>query len=721
MIDSDTEDRCSQDSSHTGTEGGNSAQARGETGEKALLPPPLFKHRDLTKIPKSAPRIEKRKLTNIINHLNFTDGYLWVHLRDPRYEEDIFVHAYPQPCTGETITCRWSQENVTGFEYHRFLNLVIDDGMAVTLIPVKLLHINREGFTIQMPDAGHVLGKREARRYACQGVTAELTQSGFLARGTLLDFSSLSFRVRVAPALEGSFHWLNPDEPATLTLYQGQKIVFSDPCRFIDQTSSMSVKEIVLAPVKTQFHRFRGREIRSPRVNLAPSSSVTFVHPFVGKNMQRDIIDISVSGLSVLENMDECVLIPGMIIHHLTIRYSGALKLSCTAQVVYRRKEKKGGFRCGLAILDMDASTYGKLSNILGNVLDPHLHISDEIDTDALWKFFFETDFINSKKYALLESHKDKFKELYRNLYRNSPELSTHVTYQRNGNIYGHVSMMRAYHRTWMVHHLAAKPMPGNTSHTGLKVLHQLLNYFDGFTHLPSAKMDYAMFYFRPENRFPNFFFGGFVRDMHNPEICSLDLFAYKNYGVKSSQNPLPDTWSLKEFSAADSYSLEQFYRNHSKGLLLRALDMGPKPSGDSELKEVYKKHGFKRQWKMFSLTHAQELKAVLIVDQSDIGLNLSELLNGIKIIVTDPHGLPWDTLTSAIDQLTGVYQVDSIPLLVYPHTYLEESNVAYEKQYYTWIIDIQYAAKFLDYMKKKTTIKLRYALKFLIKRLLKK
>ena len=722
MIDSDTEDRCSHDSSHTGTEGGNSTQARGETGEKApLLPPPPFKHRDLTRIPKSAPRIDKRKLTNIINHLNFTDGYLWVHLRDPRYEEDIFVHAYPQPCTGETITCRWSQENVTGFEYHRFLNLVIDDGMAVTLIPVKLLHINREGFTIQMPDTGHVLGKREARRYACRGVTAELAQSGFLARGTLLDFSSLSFRVRAAPALEGSFHWLNPDEPATLTLYHGQKIVFSDPCRFIDQTSSMSVKEIVLAPLKTKFHRFRGKKIRSPRVTLAPSSSIRFVHPFVGKNMQRDVIDISVSGLSVHENESDSVLIPGMIIHHLTIRSPGALKLSCTAQVVYRRKEKKGGFRCGLAILDMDASTYGKLSNILGNVLDPHLHISDEIDTDALWKFFFETGFIYSKKYSLIESQRESLKETYRNLYQGRPELSTHVTYRKNGDIYGHAAMIRAYNRTWMVHHLAAKPMPGTTSHTGLNVLKQLLNYFDGLYYLPSVKMDYMMFYFRPENRFPNLFFGGFARDMKNPNACSLDLFAYKSYGVKSSRNQLPDTWSLKDFSAADSYGLERFYRNSSGGLLLRALDLGREHSGDGELRETYKRHGLKRKWKAYSLTHGEELKAVLIVDQSDIGLNLSELLNGIKIIVTDPYDLPWDILASAVDQLTSVYEVDSIPLLVYPHTYLEESNVPYEKQYYMWIMDTQYGGRYLEYMKGKTKIKVRYVLKFFIKRLMKK
>ena len=730
MIDSDKKDRCFQNSSDTGTARGDSGKDAGmgsahstreEMKKRFLLPPPLFKNLDLTKISKSAPRIDKRKLINTINHLNFTDGYLWAHLRDPRYEEDIFLHAYPQPCMGETITCLWSKENMTGFEYHRFLNLVLDDGMSVTVLPAKLLNINRERFTIQMPDAGYILGERQAKRFECQGITAEINQSAFLARGELLDFSPLSFRIRVSPCLDGSFHWLNPEEPITLTLSQGQKIIFSDPCRFVDQTRSMSVKEIVLAPLLNEFHRFKSKKTRSQRVQLAPSSSISFEHPFSGKSVQRDIHDISVTGFSVREGEDECVLIPGMILNKIEITYSGALTIPCTAQVVYRRKEKGGLFRCGLAILDMDASTYGKLSNILGNVLDPCLHVSDEINMDALWEFFFETGFIYPQKYNHIESYRNDFKETYHKLYHARPEISTHVTYQKNGHIYGHAAIIRAYERTWMVHHLAARRMPGVTTHTGLNVLKQLLNYFDGLYHLPSVKMDYMMFYFRPESRFPNFFFGGFARDLNNTNGCSMDLFAYKNYRIQSAQNTLPDKWSLREFSAEDSYSLEQFYRNQSGGLLLRALNLGHEHSSDVKLEELYRNYGFIRKWKVYSLTHAHDLKAVLIVNQSDLGLNLSELLNGIKIIVTDPYGLPWDVLSSAIDQLTGTYTVDSIPVLVYPHTYLEDSNVSYEKQYYMWIMDTQYGGNYLEYMKDKTKIKLRYAFKLFIKRYFKR
>ncbi|MBW2674406.1 MAG: PilZ domain-containing protein [Deltaproteobacteria bacterium] len=730
MIDSDKEDRCFQDSSDTRAARGDSGKNPGEgtahdTREemegKFLLPPPLFKHRELTKIPKSAPRIDKRKLTNIINHLNFTDGYLWAHLKDPRHEEDIFIHAYPQPCMGETITCRWSKENMTGFEYHRFLNLVLDDGMSVTVVPVKLLNINKERFTIQMPDTGYVLGKRQARRFPCQGVTAELSQSGFLARGELLDFSPLSFRIRVAPCLDGSFHWLNPDEPITLTLCQGQKIIFSDPCRFIDQTSSMSVKEIVLAPLTNQFHRFRGRKIRSPRVQLAPSSSISFKHPFSGKRVQRDIHDISVTGFAVHERDDECVLVPGMIIPQLNINCSGAAALPCTAQVVYRRKEKGGLFRCGMVILDMDVTAYGKLSNILGNVVDPNVRVSEETDMDALWKFFFETGFLYPKKYHLIESHRNTFKETYRKLYQDNPEIAEHMVYQRNGQIYGHVSMVKAYERSWMVHHLAARQDPGTNKNTGIPLLRQIINYFEGFYRLPGFNMDHWICYYRPQTRFMDMFFGDFARHLRNPRACSLDTFAYKNYPTTSPQGSLPDGWLLKKFSPPDLFEVERFYRNHANGLLLDALRLGTAESDSDSLEELYKRNGFTRRWKVYSLMHADELKAVLIVNQSDLGLNLSELLNGIKIIITDPTGLPWDILSSAVTRLTGIYEVEKIPLLVYPHTYMEDNGIPYEKQYIMFVMDMQHGKDFLDYLKGRLKAKIRFLIKFLIRKYLKK
>ncbi len=677
----------------------------------------LFRHQDLVKFLKSANKINRKNLTNTINHIHFTGGRLWVHLKDPQYEEDILVKVYPEPCTGETITCKWSEENKTSFGHYRFLNLLIDDGMTAILVPVKSLRIDGNYFSINLPEAGQALKNRQARRYTSQGVTAEITQSGFLASGCLLNFSPFSFRVRVAPGHGGTFHWLNVDEPLVLRLYRDEKIIFSESCRFINQTGSMSVKEIVVAPIIDQIKRFRSRKIRSPRTRLAPSSSITFEHPFSGKPMQLDLHDISVTGFSIHEREDECALVPGMIINSININYSGILAMPCTAQVIYRRKEKGGVFRCGMAILDMGIVTYGKLNNILGNILDSKIHVSERINMDVLWNFLFDSGFIYPKKYHFIQPYKDSIKETYRKLYQEMPEIAAHMTYQENGCIYGHVSMVKAYERSWMVHHLAAKPVPGARTRTGISLLKQIIHYFEGFYRLPAYKMDYWICYYRPSTRFMDLFFGDFARHFRNPRACSLDLFAYKDCSTASSQENLPDGWSLREYSNSDFRELDRFYRNRSGGLLPDILYPQYSHSNDETLEETYKRYGLVRKMKIYSLVHGEKLKAVLVVNQSDLGLNMSELLNGIKIIITDPEYLPWDILSSAIDGLTDVYELEKIPILVYPHSYLENKDIPYDKQYVMFVMDMQYGKEFLDYLKGRLKTKLRFFIRFLIKR----
>jgi hypothetical protein len=89
----------------------------------------------------------------------------------------------------------------------------------------------------------------------------------------------------------------------------------------------------------------------------------------------------------------------------------------------------------------------------------------------------------------------------------------------------------------------------------------------------------------------------------------------------------------------------------------------------------------------------------VLIVNKSDPGISLSDFLNGIKIIVTDEAGLPWERLSAAISQLADSFTIDKIPVLVYPSTYLEAKGVSSKKQYNLWILDAYYGRVCGKYM----------------------
>jgi len=676
-----------------------------------------FQHPDLLRNSTHGKTINQKKLINLWNHHHFTNGMVYVHLHHPQYKDDILVRVHTDPCSDGSMTCRWPEESRCITENADILNIILTDGLSVFLIPTRLKNVQKDHFTIHLPDKGYILGQRRARRYLCQGVYAEVVQNGFRARGQLVDFSALSFGVEVSPETAGSFRWFNADSPSTVNLYRYGQIIFSASCDCIRQTSDQTTRDIVFTPATKQMSRFLKKKLRNPRVRVTPLPNITFDHPATKEKIQLDIDDLSTSGFAIYVSAEEDILMVGMIIPDLTINYAGALKIQCKAQVIYRREDKKKNIHYGFVILDMNIVNYDRLSHIIMNIIDPNTHVADEVDVDQLWKFLFESGFIYPKKYDLIQDYRQSMKETYRKLYSDNPEIITQVTYQRNGQIYGHVSMVRSYERTWMVHHLAARPF--NNQRTGLQVLKQVLRYFDGRYRLPAVGMDYMMFYFRPENSFPDHFFGGFARHLNNPHACSLDLFSYLNYPTSGVRQTLPSGWSLEPFVSSDLSEVDHFYRNASGGLLLEVLRLGKEQEGTESLSQLYARHGFKRSYQIFSLKEKGMLKAVLIVNQSDSGLSLSNFLNGIKIIVNDADGLPWEALSSAISQLVGSFTIDKIPILVYPSSYLESKEVPSKKQYNLWIMDVHYGREYGEYMMANTKMRLKFLIPFLIKKYL--
>jgi hypothetical protein len=670
--------------------------------EEYQLPHWLFQHQDLIHDLEGANLVDQRALTNMLNHIHFTDGYVLVHLRHPKHEQSILVRARPEPCLGKEITCSWFDERTSNLQLktYQFLNIIIDDGSSMILVPALLQERNEDGLTVQLPLTSYVVGQRQARRYPCHEVVVELIQSGYQARGELLDFSPVGFRISIDTRSSDSLHWFNSDALVNINLRHGEKVLFSGLCRCIRERSGTADKEIVAAPVDQKITRFKRKRMRNPRQRLIPSPTLIFNHPLLKKRVQIEVSDISTSGFSVYEKPDEGVLLQGMIIPEVIIDFAGALRMKCSAQVIYRSEEKGKGVRCGLSILDMDINTYSRLTHLLTSALDPHASIASEIDMEALWEFFFRTGFIYPSKYRLIQRHREDFKRTYKKIYEESPEIEKHFTYQRNGMIYGHISMVRAYERAWLIHHHAARSMDNRRA--GFVVLKQIIHYLNDMHRLPSAKMDYVISYFRPENVFPDRVFGDFARVLKNPRGCSVDLFSYLPYTSLSLGTKLPEGWLLRESSTLDLWELKRFYSHRSGGLLLDAFGLEQRDSADESIEQVYNRLGFFRKLATYSLSHRGDLNAVLIVNQSDLGINLSELLNGITILITNPEDLPWNVLSTAIGQLTGVYSMERVPVLFCPSDYVKNQRVPYEKHYQLWILNVQYGNEYMEYMQKR-------------------
>jgi len=676
------------------------------SGKEVLHPNNFFGYQELIKSLEEARMVKPEAVINAINHIHFINGTIQVCLYHTVCQVSVLSRACPEPCLGETLTCRWADENPwgLGLEKYEIRYLLVDDGRSMITIPARCQKMAYDSFSIQMPETCYRTGQRQVTRYPCLNLRAEVIQKGCRFAGEVLDFSPLAFRIRLNPCLSGPFFTWKRGEEVMVHLHYDRRFYLSERCRCLRQEDHQGHRDIVLAPALKGCTQQKEKKIRNPRQRLSPSPTLIFDHPFLKKRVRLEVTNISTSGFLIHESAATGVMVEGMIIPELTIDFSGILVLNCCAQVIYRMKEGEKYVRCALVVLDMDIRSYSLLTNVLTHALDAHAYIDGKVDMETLWEFLFNTGFIYPKKYGLIQPHRERFKETYRRLYEGASEIAKHFTYQENGKILAHISMVRAYDRAWMIHHHAARAEGGRRA--GFTVLKQILHYLKDLCRLPSARIDYVFCYFRPESRFPDRIYGGFSRGLNDPAQCSLDLFSYTTFPTRSVRTTLPEGWELLGSDGSDFKEFKRFYHDRSGGLLPEIFPLVEEASKDESLKNLYKKYGFIRKWKAVSLKRRGKLRAVLIVNQSDLGLNLSELLNGIKIMVIDQHGLSRQILCAAVNRLTGVYPTEKVPILIYPHDCLKGGRELYlSKNYMLFVLNARLIGKFIGFLQQKFRI----------------
>lgn len=675
----------------------------------------LLETKDLLTVTRKSVRIRQKELLNQLHHIHFSDGHLLLHVRNQDDRIDYLLTSRLDACASVSIDCVCLSEAVA-LEKMDLLNIVIDDGRRLTFFPVHGRKTGPRSFTFEPPRESYIGGERSVRRIPCDGVEVELDQNGFSANGRLLNFSAAALCVEAVRISDSSGKGIAPDEIVDVLLRRGAQKIFRGPCRIRRMTeSNRSSIQWVLDTSGKEFNLFARKQGRAPRLCMTPAPRLHFDHPLFARTCQREIGNIGYSGFSVEETSADSVLMPGMIIRGVEIELNSGMKIPCDVEVVYRNRLNGGRFRCGMAILDMSFPDYRRLSHLIAHSSNRHASFDPSLDTGELWEFFFSTGFIYPQKYLSLQDSRDAFKNTYDRLCSNSQEIESHFTCQENGKIYGHASIFRAYPRTWMVHHLAARPLNGKR--LGLAVLKNILQFFDGLYRYPKVGMDHMMFYFRPDNHFPDMFFGSFAREIADPQICTLDLFSYMTYRQEGS-GPMPEGWKLDAFDPARLDELKGFYGKSSGGMLLDVLLPGAGGADREFLSALYKSQGLERRWDFRMLVHQNRLQAFFVVNHSSPGLNLSEFLNSIKIIITDPEGLSGTVLRAALTELSREFTAANVPLLIYPASYPASQGWADDKKYLLWILNTQYAKEYLAFMEKRTRLKIGLIARHFLKKI---
>jgi len=613
----------------------------------------------------TVPKVKQKILINLINHIHFTKEQISIHLKNKQTDEEFLQQGEPRPYLNDQVTIRFVDPQAFDLNLHVPLNIIIDNRKSLIVFPIDLQSVNHEELQIKLPETAYAYSKRQAVRHVCEGIQAEVVQGQISAWGFLEDINFYNLRVRLSN--EEDF---NPNIPLFVKLSQNTKTYFFGECRIIRNDKEGA--DLILEPLRNNRPVLKTRKHPNKRVKITPQPIIRFVHPFCGLALQHKIEDISTSGFSVIVPDRESLLIPGMVIPQLTLHLPGMFNhLTCTVQVIYRRKQRKEWARYGFYILDMALHEQRLLYDAVTKVVDPHVNLTGKVNLDSLWELFFDSGFIYPDKYGIISPHKEDLKETYRKLYDEGQEIFTHLTYQDQGQIYGHMSMVKAYEDSWIIHHLAARPMRGKR--TGLKTLNHFVDYIDCLYRLPvsSKTMRYNFCYYRPENSFSDYYFGGICKTLKRREICSLDLFGYMSMKIELTKKKLPAGWSIEPLSQDDLMIMRNYYNGLGGGLMLNAFALEYRVMENDEIfnqnvkflfkddysniRKMYQRVGLHRDSKVYAIRYEGTIKAALIVDTSDLGINMSELLNSIKVIVMD-RDLPWKILQDVVSELGSIY-----------------------------------------------------------------
>lgn len=648
--------------------------------------------------------ISRSYLINKINYINFFDRTIVLKFKHAKYGRTLTLDLKPQPCQGEQLDFKWPTESRIFKKLlpYQLQSLLINDGKTLIRVEPETVSLHETGLCLRLPETCHQFSHRKMSRQIGRNVDVQMIQSSSIFRGNLLDFNAVSFRVELKAGVHQAFEWINPENSVSVILSEGPLTYYSGECNILRHSRCHATRRYVLEPINQEINRYRQKEFRSDRIELTPSPDITFNHPLTKKSVSLKVIDLSGSGFSVEEDERNAQLITGLIIPELELRFADNVSVKCKTQVVYRKvcEEQKIGdwTKYGLAILDMDLDNNVKLLSLLHQANNRYSYISNNVDLDELWDFFFETGFIYPDKYVFIEANKEHIKNIYKKIYTQSPSIARHFIYQEKGTIMGHMAMVRFYENSWLIQHHAARRSA--ISKAGLIVLKQIGHFINDSCRLKAIHLRYVIMYYRPTNKFPSRIFGGAADHFNDRKCCSIDPFAYYHFSFPpTGADQLADGWELTPAQTDDLADLADFYESESGGLMLNALDLDPDQTEGNGLDQEFRRLGFKKAKYIFALKTDGFLKAVILVNVSDIGLNLSNLTNCIKFIVMDREGLTKEVVSNVVQHIYNEIGLEELTVLVYPVAFADAIQLPYEKVYNMWVMNTRFSDPYFRYL----------------------
>lgn len=375
------------------------------------------------------------------------------------------------------------------------------------------------------------------------------------------------------------------------------------------------------------------------RIRLNGGISSAFIrckHPFRFKSSIAGVVhDLSTHGCSFLNEERELFLPVGSVLEdvllqlpfHEPLKTTLALRHISTVDLQEGdeiRRLKKYGFE----FLNPSSEVFRAIETLVMESRNRYLKEASVENLEELWRFFFETGFIYDEKRKYLAGKFDRIKACYEKLLSEKNNIFKKIVYRKNGQVYAHISSLANYDGSWLIQHLAANKDNGKS--TSIDVVMAILDFFIQMYNELRQSASYIQFYYRPENFYPATIFGGSALRINSP--AKVGTFP-NGYYVASHAPTSDEALQIKEATDKDYDLFEKLVVRDLTPLQLRAEGLTREKMKIPETNAAYRAHGLE---KLRTLLYLPSV-GFATIDTSELGLNLSELTNVIRVFPESP------------------------------------------------------------------------------------
>jgi hypothetical protein len=460
---------------------------------------------------------------------------------------------------------------------------------------------------------------------------------------------------------------------------------------------------LLMMPLPGELVRYRHRWLR----RAPPSSPCTlsFHHPLWPQvHVRRPVLDLSYEGLAFPTEPGEDLLYPGLRLPLLEVAMDVLPPVRLQAEVRNISRAPQGR-RCGVAVRALDARAWRAL-------VEAQLHPSTRVEGDwseASWELFERSGYFrlpgkSPEDFADLRPSHDATQGRLRGHAR----LGYRVVRPAGPAVEATLSVVKPYEGSWMAHQLARRPVPGVRCSARDALRDVYLRGFEPTLEDPEVRWLLA---FCEANvrwvRYTQFDFASWYADTGQTCLVPFRLMegtVEREWTVPGGiEVSLPTPEERQRFFARVARTRPVAYRE--------ALDLVPERFGLERTKAHWGEAGLTRERELWVARHEGRPVALAVVESAEPGLNLFNVLDGVRLVPLEDDALPrmQDALLGLLAHAAQWYRARGRRVFVH---YVEASCVEYAERAALadlgegrlWVISARLLPEFLEHLCESTT-----------------